>query len=186
MRIGILLVGMLIWFVAFIQVALVSGLSDYADNEKTESAAALGMLGLFIWLFALIVVIPWPRLAMIAFFVAAISMYAGAGDFPDLGVWGTISIGFGILSYFGLRQKRKKDRKEQARDEMMEQMLKAQTTMAGVMTAPLAAPPSQPRAVEPVQYSSSVECQACGAEMTVGQRFCPTCGAAQSPETIAL
>ncbi|MGH2549243.1 MAG: hypothetical protein ACRDHN_07625 [Thermomicrobiales bacterium] len=180
MRIGILLVGMLVWFVAMIQILLVGGLSDYANNESMESAAALGMLGLFSWLFALVIVIPWPRLAMTAFVLAAIAMYAGAGDFPDLGVWGTIAVIFGILSYLGSRQKRTKDQKERARDTMMEQMLAAQQTMAGVMTAPLVSAQG-PRAVEaPPPLLRTADCGSCGASVGTGQRFCPNCGSAQS------
>ncbi len=176
MRIAILVVGILLWFVAFLQVTIVGNLSDFANDDSTRNSAALGWFGLMLWLFAVIVVIPWPRVAMIAFFLAAALMFGGASNFPDLGFWGTVAVVLGILSYVGLRQKRKKDQKEAERDAMMAQMLKAQQTMAGVMTAPLsfaAAPQPMPLA------TSSHLCPACQERVLASQRFCPGCGTAQ-------
>lgn len=180
MRVGILLVGILIWFFAFIQVTLVGNLSDWADDESTQTAAALGFFGLVLWLFALIVVIPWPRLSMLAFVFAAALMYGGASDFPDLGVWGTVAAVFAILSYVGLRQKRTKERKEADRDAMMEQMLRAQQTMAGVMTTSITTTSASAASSASVP-STTHTCPACGATVMDSQKFCPDCGTAQGP-----
>lgn len=179
MRIAILIVGLMVWFIALMQTLIVGGLSDYVNDEGTETAASIGTAGLFVWLGALVIVIPWPRAAMWLFLAAGGIMFLGAGEFPDLGVWGAVAVAFGVLSYFGLRQKRKKDAKELERDEMFAQMVAHQQTMATVMTAPIASAPSEVPATS--DGGSFAACASCGKAFRTDQPFCPWCGKSRDP-----
>lgn len=166
MRIAILIVGLVVWLIALLQTLVVSGLSDAVNDEGAEQAAAVGFFGLLIWLFGLVIVIPWPRAAMWFFLAAGGVMFLGAGEFPDLAAWGVTAIIFGILSYFGLRQKRKADAKETSRDALMAEMVAQQKLMAS--PAPL--PP----------VGEFVPCQQCGKDTLPEQVFCPWCGRVKS------
>ncbi|MCC6945491.1 MAG: zinc ribbon domain-containing protein [Thermomicrobiales bacterium] len=179
MRIAILIVGLLLWIIAFVQITLVANLAEWADANDTQTAAGLGFVGLISWLVALIIVLPWPRAAMWLFLVAGGLMLLGSGDFGDLAVWGSIAILLGVFSYVGLRQKRKKDAKESERDAMFAQMVAHQQTMASVMSAPLVAAPA---AASPIPVTGeSVTCTECGQPIATASAFCPSCGAKQVP-----
>lgn len=119
MRIAVLILGLILGAIMFVQTTLVAGLSGVADDQESGGAAAVGMLMALIWLVSCATAIPLPRVAMILFVVAAVLGFAASTNFGDLGVWGGVSIFLAVLSFFGWRGKRKADLKEQARDDWM-------------------------------------------------------------------
>lgn len=122
MRIAVLILGLILGAIMFLQSATVAGLSGIAEDEDTNAAAAAGILMALMWLVACAVVIPLPRVAMVLFLIAAVTGFATSGAFPDLAAWGGVSIFVAVLSFFGWRGKRKADLKERTRDDWMRQM----------------------------------------------------------------
>lgn len=122
MRIAVLILGLILGAVMFLQSVTVAGLSGIAEDEDANSAAAVGILMALVWLVSCAVVIPLPRVAIVLFLVAAALGFAASGAFPDLAAWGGASIFLAVLSFFGWRGKRKADIKERTRDDWMRQM----------------------------------------------------------------
>ncbi len=130
MRITVLILGLLLGALMFVQTFLVSSLSQVADDADSELAASSGLFMAFLWLVACAFVIPLPLVSVPLFLVAGCLGFLSAGDFSDLGVWGAISVALAVLSFFGWRGKRKADnaRKVEAerqadRDRMLEEAL---------------------------------------------------------------
>lgn len=87
-----------------------------------------------LWLIACAFVLPLPMVSIVLFAFAGILGFAEAGEFPDLGMWGGISLALALLSFFGWRGKRKEARErreELARqanhDKMLEDMMRRQS-----------------------------------------------------------
>lgn len=161
MRIATLVLGLVLSFGLFMQSLLVNGLSDAVNDEASEVAGALGLLAAFLWLVAAAVVIPAPRAAMALYLVAAVTCFAGASDFPDLAVWGVLSLGLAVFALFGWRGKRKADAE------------KRQLLMA--LQAPTAAPP----------VATERPCPTCATMNPTSARFCATCGAVLAAGAVA-
>src|SRR5690606_4414165 len=123
MRLAVLIVGLVLTIGLFIQSATVGTLSEVADDQETSSAAAGGIFMALIWLFAVALVIPLPRVAMVMFVLAGLLGFAGVSELPDLAFWSVISFVLAALSYFGYRGKRQAEAKEKARDELLRQAL---------------------------------------------------------------
>jgi hypothetical protein len=130
MRIAVLIIGLLLGVVLFLQTLLVYGLSDAANDESTTAAGAIGVFMALLWLAACAFVIPFPLVSIIAFGLAGMAGLAVSGDFPDLAIWGVISFVLGGLSLIGWRGKVKADRaaaaereRQRQRDEQMAQLL---------------------------------------------------------------
>ncbi|HEV2529713.1 MAG TPA: zinc ribbon domain-containing protein [Thermomicrobiales bacterium] len=118
-----------------------------------------------IWLVAAAFVLPLPMVSVVLFVIAGVLGFAASGDFPDLAVWGGISLVLALLSLFGWRGKRKERRERQVerarqteRDDRMEQLLTQQR--------------NQPT-FTPVMGSA---CPSCGHPNPDGTRFCGNCG----------
>lgn len=134
MRVTVLILGLLLGVVMFLQTMLVYGLSNAVDDTNSASAGAVGVLMALMWLVACAFVMPLPMVSVIVFAIASLFGFAAAGEFPDLGIWGGISLVLAVLSFFGWRGKRKDTRERQEekarqaeRDRMLEDMLRRQT-----------------------------------------------------------
>ncbi len=121
MRIAVLIIGLVLTLGLFIQAFVIFGLSDAINQQNTEQAGAIGVLMAFMWLVSCGLVLPLPRLSMVLFVVAGLLGFAAAGDYPDLAVWGGISLVLAVFCYFGYRGKRKADRRLEAQDELVRQ-----------------------------------------------------------------
>ena len=133
MRIAVLILGLILGAFMLLQSLLITGLGSAADRQNTADAGAVGLFMALLWLIGCAVVIPLPRVAMILFIVAGLLGFAVSGDFPDLGVWGGVSLFLAVLSYFGYRGKRKQQRQEAVRDLQLQESLVAQQQMAAQM-----------------------------------------------------
>lgn len=157
MRIAVLIVGLILGAVVFVQAALVNGLSKVANDQATEQAGAVGVFVAFLWLIACATVLPLPRVALALFAAAGVFGLAVSGDYPDMAVWGVVSFGLAVMSYFGYRGKRR----DQAKQALLLEAAHAQIRLAGGTPSPA---------------SASAGCGVCGAANPPGFRFCSSCG----------
>jgi hypothetical protein len=131
MRITVLILTLILGAIMSAQTFLVYGLSSAVNDQGTSESGAVGLMMALLWLVAAAFVIPRPIVSVIAFVIAGLFGFAASGDFPDLAVWGGISLALALLSFFGWRGKRKDDleaRREKARqlerDQLMEEMMR--------------------------------------------------------------
>lgn len=125
MRVGVLIIGLILGGIMFLQAVIVGGLSEAIGEEETSNAAAWGVFMALLWLIACAVVIPLPRVAAGLFVGAgAIGIIAAtSSEFADLGVWGGVSLVLAVMAYFGYRGKQRADAKERERDELLRQAI---------------------------------------------------------------
>ena len=135
MRITVLILGLLLGLLMFIQTMLVYGLSSAGNDEASAQAGAVGVLMALLWLVACAFVLPFPLVSVIAFVLAGLFGFAASGEFADLGYWGGASLVLAVLAFLGWRGKRKQDREARAekarqadRDRMLEQMMTQRAT----------------------------------------------------------
>lgn len=153
MRIAVLIIGLILMVALFFQSLTINVLSSAAHTKQTETAGAVGLLMAVIWLVALGMVIPKPRISAVLFVIAAIVGAAGWADFPDLQLWSGVSVALAVLSYIGYRGKVKQEATGAARDATMQQLL---TQQAGTVAA--------------------IQCPNCGSMERPGAKFCGSCG----------
>ena len=130
MRIAVLILGLLLGLLMFLQTLFVYGLSDALNAEASAQASAIGVMMALLWLVACAFVLPFPLVSVVAFAIAGLFGFAASGEFPDLAIWGGISVVLAVMSIFGWRGKRKQDREARAekarqaeRDAMLAQMV---------------------------------------------------------------
>jgi hypothetical protein len=168
MRIAVLILGLVLAFGLFIQATIIYGLSDAINQENTEQAGALGVLMAFLWLIAVALVLPLPRISAGVFGFATLFGVGGAADYPDLWIWSGFSVALAVMSYFGYRGKKKLQAKENERDALLRQLAASEAAIA-------AARWNGPR---PQAY-----CPFCGSGLDAGSRFCGQCGSGmRAPE----
>lgn len=160
MRIAVLIIGLLLGLLMFLQSVVINILADVADEEASEGAAAVGLLVALCWLVACAIVIAFPRFSMGLFIVAGLLAFLVSGDFPDMAVWGTISLILAGMSYLGYRGKRKNAQKEAERNRLIQQGAQAQMQLAQHFA----------------QQGASSSCPQCGVLNSTGARFCASCG----------
>lgn len=130
MRIAVLILGLLLGLLMFLQTLFVYGLSDALNDEASAQASAIGVMMALLWLVACAFVLPFPLVSVVAFAIAGLFGFAASGEFPDLAIWGGVSVVLAVMSIFGWRGKRKQDREVRAekarqaeRDAMLAQMV---------------------------------------------------------------
>lgn len=130
MRIAVLILGLLLGLLMFLQTLFVYGLSDALNDEASAQASAIGVVMALLWLVACAFVLPFPLVSVVAFAIAGLFGFAASGEFPDLAIWGGVSVVLAVMSIFGWRGKRKQDREVRAekarqaeRDAMLAQMV---------------------------------------------------------------
>lgn len=165
MRIAVLIIGLLLGAVMFLQTFLLNVVGQAAQDKATEEAAAGGLIMAILWLVACGLVLPLPMVSVVLFAVAGAIGFALSGDFPDLAIWGGISIALAVLSFFGWLGKRKQQREQRAerarhleRDQRMEAMLQQQS--------------------RPQPAAHQISCPSCQRMNAPGTRFCGNCGTA--------
>lgn len=159
-------------------------MSGVAQDESTGAAGALGILAVLLWLIASALVVPVPVLSAVAFVLAGLLCFAGSADYPDLGIWGVISLILAVLALIGWRGKRKQD----AEKRLLLQAAESQKVMVGMLTR--AYTQTQPLAAAragaltaPTSGSATgtVACSSCGTANAASSRFRADCGTALGP-----
>lgn len=165
MRVTVLIIGLVLGVIMFLQTFLVNVLGQAGQDEASEQSGAVGLGMAFLWLIACGFVIPLPMVSVILFVLAGLLGFAASGDFPDLAIWGGVSLALAALSLLGWRGKRKErrvfnleKRRNEERDGRMEQLL-------------------QQRA-ESTQGGGHIACPSCQGANPPGTRFCGICGTA--------
>jgi len=183
MRHAVLIIGLLLGALMFFQTFLISVLSDVADDETGGQAAAVGLLMAFLWLIACGLVLPVPMVSVVLFVLAGIFGFANSGEFPDLGIWGGISLVLAVMSFLGWRGKRKEKREGAAerlrqfnRDERLETLLQQQQAQLSAI---------QPTQAPVAKVTFPNFCTSCGTRNEPGARFCAECGTSLSPSVSA-
>jgi phosphate/sulfate permease len=166
MRIAVLIIGLLLGLLVFLQSMVVNVGSGIAKNDNLENAAAAGVFLAFFWLIASALVIPFPLASAILFVLGGIMgmIAAGNSEFDDLWIWGCVSFVLAIMSFFGWRGKRKDAREKLA-------ALTRQQDHERRIEALLA----RDRVVQPVPERYIV-CTSCGHHNAPGTRYCAECG----------
>lgn len=137
MRIAVLIIGLVLMLGLFFQSLTINVLGDVANDEDISGAGAIGVFVALLWLIAIAVVIPKPRISVGIFVAGGLLALLGGTttEFSDLIIWAVISFFLAVLSYFGYRGKRKLELKEATRDAQLQQSLAAQQQMAAQMQA---------------------------------------------------
>lgn len=182
MRIAVLIIGLLLGLLMFLQTVLVYAGASATEQDDLAGAAAGGVFMAFLWLVACALVLPFPVASVVLFALAGlIGFAAGASsDFADLPVWGGISFVLAVMAFFGWRGKRaatrevREERQRQiARDERMETLLRQQRDQVRYPS------PNAPVMSAATTVASNQNfCTSCGARNEPGSRFCAECGTA--------
>lgn len=135
MRVAVLILGLILAVVIFVQSAAIG--TANALGDKSSSSGSAGFLVGVIFLIGAAFAIGVPRVSLVAFLLAAvIAIPVGASSaFSDLLVWGVVALALAAMSYFGHRERRRKKVQEDAGAAAL-QTLAAQHTAASVRAEP--------------------------------------------------
>lgn len=100
MRVTVLIIGLLLGAVMFVQTFLVNLLGQAGDQQGVEQAGAVGLMMSLLWLIACAFVLPLPFVSVVMFLISGVVGFASSAEFPDLAVWGGISLVLAALSFF--------------------------------------------------------------------------------------
>ena len=110
MRIAVLVFGL--WSVMLIGMQLYSVISggQLTANEDFVAAGGIGVIIAFLFILGSAFAIGVPIASLVIFIIAALlGFIAGSqSEFWQLLVWAFVSMGLAVLSYFGIKEKKKK------------------------------------------------------------------------------
>lgn len=176
MRIAVLVIGLLLGLLLFVQTFLVYVLGSAGSDTSLAGAGAAGLLVALLWLLASAFVIGVPLLSTIVFGVAGfIALAASSGsEFSDLQIWGAASFVLAALSFVGLLTKRRgarvAERKLQERDARLAASIRESISTTNLNQIP----------------ASARFCPECGSSQSTSSRFCQDCGAPQPTASNSL
>lgn len=137
MRVAVLIIGLLLGLVMFLQTVVVYAASSATEKDDLAASAAIGVLMAIMWLVACALVIGFPMVSVVLFTLAGIFgiLSASTAEFSDLYVWGSISFVLAAMAWFGWRGKKAARREELAerqrqldRDARLEALLTDRST----------------------------------------------------------
>jgi len=81
------------------------------DDQDLSGGGAIGILVSFLFILGSAFVMAYPKASMIIFLVASFFGFVGASGstFRDLYFWSFISLVLAVMSFFGIKEKKKKD-----------------------------------------------------------------------------
>lgn len=161
MRIAVLVIGLPIALLVFLQGCTASAFEDMGDSE--DPVGAWGVLLGFVMLVASGLAISFPLASALIFGGSAVVAFlvAAGTNYGDMWVWGGVCAALAIMASFGKRGKDKADQRANQQAALIQQ---ASAVLAGVQP-PLQALPTQ-----------TVICPQCNASVPANVRFCPNCG----------
>lgn len=90
-------------------VAVGGGLDGGSDGEDLAAGGAVGVLVAFLYLLGGAFALGLPKVSMILFIIAGVLAFLGAATgFSDLVFWGIVALALAAMSYFGVKEKRRK------------------------------------------------------------------------------
>lgn len=135
MRIAVLVLGLILGAIMFVQTFLVYVLSGVANDAASGSASAIGLFMALLWLIAVALVLPLPLVSTIVFVLAGLLGFGMSAQFPDLSVWGGASLVLAVLSFGGWLGKRRDDARKRADRENQRLMAERLAGMEGHLAA---------------------------------------------------
>lgn len=130
MRIAVLVIGLFLGVIVFLQACTATALSGVAESDDSTAA---GILVPLLFVVGSGFVLRVPKVSVGAFILAAAWAFlvAASSVYEDMWVWGTLSIVLAIMSFFGHRGKLAEDRerfeekrRQINRDRMLEEMMR--------------------------------------------------------------
>lgn len=111
MRIAVLVIGLCLVMLVGMQSCTVMLGGGMTDDQDLAGAGAIGMLVALLFVLGSAFALGAPKVSVGIFSAAALFAFlaAGASEFSDMGVWGGVSVVLAVLSYFGIKEKAKKD-----------------------------------------------------------------------------
>lgn len=87
------------------------------EDEQLTGGAATGLLVAFLFLVGGAFAVGYPIVSLVAFVLAGMfGLLAGIiTEFEDLVIWGALSFVLAVLSFFGIREKGKRERQQETR-----------------------------------------------------------------------
>ena len=110
MRLAVLIIGLCLVMLVGMQSCTVMVGGGVTDDQDLSGGGAIGMLVSFLFILGSAFVMAYPKVSMIIFLVASFFGFIGASGstFSDLYVWSFISLVLAVMSYFGIKKRRKK------------------------------------------------------------------------------
>ena len=108
MKIAIGIIGLTLGLLVLLQSCTVGTASHMIGNEAGGDAGALGILAGLLLFVGGAFAFGLPIVSTVTFTLAGLIAFAGSAEFPDLQIWGFVSLGMAALGFFAWRSGRKK------------------------------------------------------------------------------
>lgn len=110
MRLAVLIITLCLTGIVGLQSCTIMAGGSLLKDQTTTNGGASGLLVAFLFVLGAAFVMGLPRLSAGLFAVAGLMGLAGGStsNFPDLKIWGGLSLILAVLSWFGSRELRRK------------------------------------------------------------------------------
>lgn len=107
-RLATLIISLVLMVGLFVQSLLASAGGALIEDKGVEESGAVGILVALGFLLGAAFVMALPRVSVAVFALSGVIAFMGSGSFPDLVIWGVVSLVLALMSWFGYREKRGK------------------------------------------------------------------------------
>ncbi len=109
MRVAVAILSLVLMLLVGLQSCTLAVGASLGSDEDLAGGAAVGILMALLFLLGGAFAMGYPLVSLIAFASAVLlGLLAGATtEFSDLTIWAIVSLVLAVLSYFGMREKRK-------------------------------------------------------------------------------
>jgi hypothetical protein len=108
MKIAIGIIGLMLGLLVLLQSCTVGTASHMLGNEAGGDAGALGILAGLLLFVGGAFAFGLPIVSTVTFTLAGLIAFAGSAEFPDLQIWGLVSLGMAAMAFFAWRSGRQK------------------------------------------------------------------------------
>jgi hypothetical protein len=110
MRLAVLIITLCLTGIVGLQSCTIMAGGSLLKDQTTTNGGAIGMLVAFLFVLGAAFIMGLPRLSAGLFAMAGFMGLAGGStsNFPDLKIWGGLSLILAVLSWFGSREQRRK------------------------------------------------------------------------------
>jgi 4-amino-4-deoxy-L-arabinose transferase-like glycosyltransferase len=117
MRIATTIISLCLMLIVGLQSCAVAFGGTLTSDESLSGGGAIGMFVAFLFLLGGAFAISFPIVSLSAFvFSAVLALAVGVGsDFSDMSVWAFVALALATMSFFGMREKKRKAAESQAR-----------------------------------------------------------------------
>lgn len=105
MKIAVGIIGIFFSLVALLQSCTITGLSSLADNAQVGAAGSMGMLVSLLMFAGGAFAFGIPVVARVLFVLGFLLSLFAKKDFPDMMIWGWLSLALAVLLSFGAKAK---------------------------------------------------------------------------------